>query len=205
MSLPNNYIPISNIWGQGLVRRRHVYSSKTNILAHTHIFSPFPKNRTARSGPEHPCLLGVSLSSVILWLQHGPVPLALLLFLPLPVRGRMSVHNKAGRRGGEIAHMKREPVRPTRAPPPPRLRRTYIRHPADFFLAVRYFTISLTHTAQHSTPPCHAENEGTTMEVAPGNFENLSYRELQKAAKSQGLNAGGKKHQILKRLKVRES
>eukprot|EP00752_Nemacystus_decipiens_P005927 g5353.t1 len=38
------------------------------------------------------------------------------------------------------------------------------------------------------------------MDVAQENFESLSYRELQKAAKTQGLNAGGKKHQILKRL-----
>lgn len=41
------------------------------------------------------------------------------------------------------------------------------------------------------------------MEVALGKFESLTYRELQKAAKSRGLNAGGKKENILQRLNVR--
>lgn len=40
------------------------------------------------------------------------------------------------------------------------------------------------------------------MEIAPEKFERFSYRELQKAAKSQGLNAGGKRETILKRLQV---
>lgn len=40
------------------------------------------------------------------------------------------------------------------------------------------------------------------MEAAPGEkFESLSYRELQKAAKSQGLKAGGKRQALLYRLK----
>lgn len=43
------------------------------------------------------------------------------------------------------------------------------------------------------------------MEVAPGNFESLSYRELQKAAKREGLSAGGKKEAIVKRLQVRHT
>lgn len=39
-----------------------------------------------------------------------------------------------------------------------------------------------------------------TMEVSPENFERFSYRQLQKMAKSRGLNAGGKKQDILGRL-----
>lgn len=39
------------------------------------------------------------------------------------------------------------------------------------------------------------------MEIVTKKFEGLSYRELQKAAKSRGVSAGGKKHEILRRLK----
>ncbi|CAM9706302.1 unnamed protein product, partial [Ectocarpus sp. 4 AP-2014] len=52
--------------------------------------------------------------------------------------------------------------------------------------------------------PVHASSKEhtyhITMEVPPENFERFSYRQLQKMAKSRGLNAGGKKQDILARL-----
>lgn len=57
----------------------------------------------------------------------------------------------------------------------------------------------------HTTEPLNKYNEYAIrkhiMEISAKKFEGLSYRELQKAAKSKGLNAGGKRGDILRRLK----
>lgn len=132
MSPPNNYIPISNIWGQGLVRRRHVYSSKTNILAHPHFLTLPQKShgtfwsRTSMS-PGGVLVQRNSLASTRSC-SLGPTPLS-----PPPCQRTHVCAQQAGRRGGEIAHMKTRTgttnACPPPAPPPP----TYTRHPAEFF------------------------------------------------------------------------